>query len=57
VNGKNEVVKYGEVGNPVFIIARDDSFLVLKEKDEFAKRVQPNKYFNWDGISNPRREI
>lgn len=57
VNGKNEVVKYGEVGNPVFIIARDDSFLVLKENDEFAKRVQPNKYFNWDGISNPRREI
>lgn len=57
VDENNEVVKYGESGNPVFIVARKECFLVLKERNEIAERASPNEYFNWDGISNPRREL
>lgn len=57
VNEENEVVKYGEIGNPAFIIARKECFLVIKEKDEIAKKAIENQYFKWEGISNPRREF
>ncbi|MGC8812590.1 MAG: hypothetical protein ACP5O8_03350 [Candidatus Aenigmatarchaeota archaeon] len=52
-----EIAKYGEEGNPLFVIARKDLFLVLKENNEFARRAQPAEKFFWDGIRNPCRRI
>lgn len=50
-----EIAKYGEGGNPLFVIARPDLFLVLKESNEYAIRAPPKEEFPWDGIRNPRR--
>lgn len=52
-----EIAKYGEEGNPLFVIARPDLFLVLKESNEFVRRARPVDEFNWDGIRNPYRKI
>ncbi|MEM2293107.1 MAG: hypothetical protein QXX41_07500 [Nitrososphaerota archaeon] len=57
INEKGEIVKYGEEGNPLFVIARPDLFLVLKESNEYAIRTQPKEEFPWDGIRNPRRNV
>ncbi|MEM1514090.1 MAG: hypothetical protein QXN45_04335 [Candidatus Thermoplasmatota archaeon] len=57
VKEDGEIAKYGEEGNPLFIVARKDLFLVLKEKNEYAKRVPPTENFMWDGIRNPHRTI
>jgi hypothetical protein len=55
VKDNGEIAAYGEQGHPVFIVARRDLFLVLKEDNEWAVRVAPTKGFNWDGIRNPYR--
>ncbi|MEM7825918.1 MAG: hypothetical protein QW412_03630 [Candidatus Aenigmatarchaeota archaeon] len=55
VKENGEIAKYGEGGNPLFVIARPDLFLVLKESNEFAIRASPKEEFPWDGIRNPRR--
>ena len=52
-----EIAKYGEEGHPLFIIARKDLLLILKENNETAKRVGPTEEFPWDGIRNPKRKI
>lgn len=57
VKENGELADYGEQGHPVFIIARRDLFLVLKEDKEWAVRVPPAKGFNWDGIRNPYRNV
>jgi len=55
VRDNGDIAQYGEEGHPLFVIARPDLFLVLKESNEFATRVPPTGDFNWDGIRNPRR--
>jgi hypothetical protein len=50
-----EIAKYGEEGHPLFVIARKDLLLVLKEKNESVKRVPQTEEFPWDGIRNPHR--
>jgi hypothetical protein len=57
VKENGEIAKYGEEGNPLFIIARPDLLLVLKESNEFARRAPPTEKFKWDGIRNPYRRI
>jgi len=57
VRASGEIAKYGEEGHPLFIIARPDLFLVLKEANEHARRVRPKPEFPWDGIRNPHRKI
>ncbi|MBM4454622.1 MAG: hypothetical protein FJ013_08585 [Chloroflexi bacterium] len=57
IDDKGKVVDYGKEGHPVFIVARKDLLLVLKEENEFAIRISPTDSFNWDGIRNPRRVI
>ena len=52
-----EIAKYGEEGNPLFVIVRPDLLLVLKESNEFARRAPPAEKFPWDGIRNPYRKI
>lgn len=52
-----ELAKYGEEGNPLFVIARPDLFLVLREANEYVVRSQPKEEFPWDGIRNPYRKI
>jgi hypothetical protein len=57
VKENGEIAKYGEEGNPLFVVARPDLLLVLKESNEFARRVPPTEKFEWDGIRNPYRRI
>jgi len=57
VKDNGEIADYGQQGHPVFIIARRDLFLVLKEDKEWAVRVPPTEGFNWDGIRNPYRSV
>ena len=57
VKANGEIAKYGEEGHPLFIVARPDLFLVLKEANEYARRIQPKEEFPWDGIRNPHRKI
>ena len=57
VKENGELAAYGEQGHPVFIVARRDLFLVLKEDKEWATRVPPTQGFNWDGIRNPYRPV
>jgi hypothetical protein len=57
VKENGEIAKYGEEGNPLFVIARPDLLLVLKESNEYATRVSPTDKFNWDGIRNPYRKL
>jgi len=52
-----ELAKYGEEGNPLFVIARPDLFLVLREANEYVVRAQPTDEFKWDGIRNPYRKL
>ena len=52
-----EIAKYGEEGHPLFIIARKDLLLILKENNEKAKRIGPTEEFPWDGIRNPKRKL
>jgi len=52
-----EIAKYGEEGNPLFVVARPDLLLVLKENNEFARRAPPTEKFEWDGIRNPYRRL
>ena len=52
-----ELAKYGEEGNPLFVIARPDLFLVLREANEYVVRTPPTDEFKWDGIRNPYRKI
>ncbi len=51
-----EIAKHGEKGNPLFIIARKDLFLVLKENNETAEKTQPTDNYPWNGIRNPQRK-
>jgi hypothetical protein len=57
VKENGEIAKYGEEGNPLFVVARLDLLLVLKESNEFAGRAPPTEKFEWDGIRNPYRRI
>lgn len=57
VKENGEMAAYGEQGHPVFIVARRDLFLVLKEDKEWAIRVPPARDFGWDGIRNPYRSV
>jgi len=55
VKPNGEPAKYGEKGNPLFIIARKDLFLVLKEENEKAEKAPPTDEHPWNGIRNPQR--
>jgi hypothetical protein len=55
VKPNGEPAKYGEKGNPLFIIARKDLFLVLKEDSETAEKAPPTDEHPWNGIRNPQR--
>jgi hypothetical protein len=57
VKENGEIAKYGEEGNPLFVVARPDLLLVLKESNEFATRAPPTEEFPWDGIRNPYRRV
>ena len=57
VKENGEIAKYGEEGNPLFVVARPDLLLVLKENNEFARRAPPTEKFEWDGIRNPYRRL
>jgi len=57
VKENGEIAKYGEEGNPLFVVARPDLLLVLKESNEFARKSPPTEKFEWDGIRNPYRRI
>lgn len=57
VKENGEIAKHGEGGNPLFIIARPDLFLVLKENNEYAIRANPKDEIPWDGIRNPCRKL
>jgi len=57
VKENGEIAKYGEEGNPLFVVARPDLLLVLKESNEFARRAPPTEKFEWDGIRNPYRRL
>lgn len=57
VKENGEIADYGQQGHPVFIIARRDLLLVLKEDQEWAVRVPPTEGFNWDGVRNPYRSV
>jgi len=57
VKENGEIAKYGEEGNPLFVVARPDLLLVLKESNEFGRRAPPTEKFEWDGIRNPYRRI
>ncbi|MGB9693878.1 MAG: hypothetical protein ACPLYF_03450 [Fervidobacterium sp.] len=57
VKNDGEIAKYGEEAHPLFIIARKDLLLVLKEEKEFTKRTPPSEEFPWDGIRNPYRTV
>jgi hypothetical protein len=57
VKENGEIAKYGEEGNPLFVVARPDLLLVLKESNEFAIRALPTEKFLWDGIRNPYRRL
>ena len=50
-----ELAKNGEKGNPLFIIARKDLLLVLKEDNETAEKAPPTEEYPWNGIRNPKR--
>jgi hypothetical protein len=50
-----EIASFGEEGNPLFVIARPDLFLVMKETNETVNRAPPSGKFHWEGIRNPRR--
>jgi hypothetical protein len=57
VKDNGEIARYGEEGHPLFIIARKDLLLILREGKELATRARPCEEFPWDGIGNPRRII
>ena len=56
IKQEGEIAKYGEKGNPLFIIARKDLLLILKENNETAEKAQPTDNFPWNGIRNPQRQ-
>ncbi len=50
------VVDYGERGRSAFVIARPEVF-VVKVENETSIRAKPREPFEWDGFSDPNREV
>jgi len=44
-----KLVKYGERGRIRFL-RMDEAMLWCQQERDFAERVKPNEYFNWDGV-------
>ncbi|MGB9756633.1 MAG: hypothetical protein ACPLVJ_02495 [Candidatus Bathyarchaeales archaeon] len=57
VKEDGEIAKNGEKGKPLFITARKDLFLVLKENNEYTEKAPPTENQPWNGIRNPQRKL
>ncbi|WP_338598502.1 hypothetical protein V6M85_07670 [Sulfolobus tengchongensis] len=53
INEEMEVVKYGEEGEILMIIAQPEILLI--KRDDIAVRENGNEVFNFDGVRNPHR--